>query len=132
MAADFGGKGSLYQEEIIVSALARKLGRPVKYVSDRMEDLASTSQGFDELVTAELGFDETGRFLALNAEVLGDIGAYSIFPWTAALEPVQVVSFLPGAYKIPHYRGRVRGVATSKAPTGPYRGVGRAYLGLRA
>src|SRR5690606_31316187 len=36
-----------------------------------------------------------------------------------------VVSFLPGPYKIPHYRGRVRGVATSKAPTGPYRGVGR-------
>ena len=121
----FGGKGSLYQEEIIVSALARKFGRPVKYVSDRMEDLASTSQGFDELVFAELGFDETGRFLALSAEVLGDVGAYSIFPWTAALEPVQVVSFLPGAYKIPHYRGRVRGVATSKPPTGPYRGVGR-------
>ncbi|RUM96644.1 xanthine dehydrogenase family protein molybdopterin-binding subunit [Pseudaminobacter arsenicus] len=121
----FGGKGSLYQEEIIVSALARKLGRPVKFVSDRMEDLASSSQGFDELVEAELGFDETGRFLALKADVLGDIGAYSIYPWTAALEPVQVVSFLPGAYKIPNYFGRVRGVATSKAPTGPYRGVGR-------
>lgn len=121
----FGGKGSLYQEEIIVSALARKLGRPVKFVSDRMEDLASSSQGFDELVNAELGFDETGRFIALSADVLGDIGAYSIYPWTAALEPVQVVSFLPGAYKIPHYRGRVRGVATSKPPTGPYRGVGR-------
>lgn len=121
----FGGKGSLYQEEIVVAALARRLARPVKYVSDRMEDLASTSQGFDELVEAELGFDADGRFLALSGEVLGDVGAYSIFPWTAALEPVQVVSFLPGPYKIPHYWGRVRGVATSKAPTGPYRGVGR-------
>ncbi|MGH6738450.1 MAG: xanthine dehydrogenase family protein molybdopterin-binding subunit, partial [Bradyrhizobium sp.] len=55
----------------------------------------------------------------------GDVGAYSIYPWTAALEPVQVVSFLPGPYRIQHYRGRVRAVATSKAPTGPYRGVGR-------
>src|SRR4029079_6578639 len=62
---------------------------------------------------------------ALRADVIGDVGAYSIYPWTAALEPVQVVSFLPGPYRIQHYRGRVRAVATSKAPTGPYRGVGR-------
>ena len=61
----------------------------------------------------------------LSADVIGDVGAYSIYPWTAALEPVQVVSFLPGPYRIEHYRGRVRGVVTSKAPTGPYRGVGR-------
>ena len=62
---------------------------------------------------------------------IGDVGAYSIYPWTAALEPVQVVSFLPGPYRIEHYRGRVQAVATSKAPTGPYRGVGRADLDLR-
>ena len=66
-----------------------------------------------------------GACLALRADVIGDVGAYSIYPWTAALEPVQVVSFLPGPYRIQHYRGRVRAVATSKAPTGPYRGVGR-------
>jgi carbon-monoxide dehydrogenase large subunit len=57
--------------------------------------------------------------------VLGDVGAYSIYPWTCGLEPVQVVSFLPGPYKIRSYRGAVRGVATCKPPTGPYRGVGR-------
>lgn len=121
----FGGKGSLYPEEIIVAALSRRLERPVKYVSDRLEDLTSTSQGFDEIVEAELGFDGDGNFLALSAEILGDIGAYSIYPWTAALEPVQVASFLPGPYRTPHYRGRVRAVCTPKPPTGPYRGVGR-------
>jgi carbon-monoxide dehydrogenase large subunit len=63
--------------------------------------------------------------VALRADVIGDVGAYSIYPWTAALEPVQVVSFLPGPYRIEHYRGRVRAVATSKAPTGPYPRVGR-------
>ena len=63
--------------------------------------------------------------MALRADVIGDVGAYSIYPWTCALEPVQVVSFLPGPYRIQHYRGRVQAVATSKAPTGPYRGVGR-------
>jgi len=121
----FGGKGSLYPEEIFVCAAARLLGRSVKWTSDRMEDLMSTSQAFDEVVDAELGLDAEGRALALSADVLGDVGAFSIYPWTAALEPVQVVSFLPGPYRIEHYRGHVRGVVTSKAPTGPYRGVGR-------
>jgi len=121
----FGGKGSLYPEEIFVCAAARRLARPVKWTSDRMEDLTCNSQGFDELVDAELGLNNDGRVVALRADVIGDVGAYSIYPWTAALEPVQVVSFLPGPYRIEHYRGRVRAVATSKAPTGPYRGVGR-------
>lgn len=121
----FGGKGSLYPEELFVAFAARRLERSVKWTSDRMEDLASTSQGFDEIIEAELALDGDGRALALRAEVIGDVGAYSIYPWTAVLEPVQVVSFLPGPYKIDAYRGHVRGVATSKPPTGPYRGVGR-------
>lgn len=121
----FGGKGSLYPEELFVAFAARKLERAVKWTADRMEDLASTSQGFDEIVDAELALDNEGHALALRADVIGDVGAYSIYPWTAVLEPVQVVSFLPGPYKIDSYRGRVRGVATSKPPTGPYRGVGR-------
>ncbi len=121
----FGGKGSLYPEEIFVCAAARRLERPIKWTSDRMEDLAATSQGFDEIVDAELAVGDDGRVVGLRADVIGDVGAYSIYPWTAALEPVQVVSFLPGPYRVPQYRGRVRAVATSKAPTGPYRGVGR-------
>jgi aerobic carbon-monoxide dehydrogenase large subunit len=121
----FGGKASLYQEEILVSVLARHLGRTVRWTGDRREDLIATSHGFDEIVDAELGLDAEGHILALSAEVIGDVGAYSIYPWTAALEPVQVASFLPGPYRVPAYRGRVRAVATCKTPTGPYRGVGR-------
>jgi carbon-monoxide dehydrogenase large subunit len=121
----FGGKTSLYQEEMLVCVLARKLGRAVKWTGDRLEDLLSTSQAFDELVEAELAFDDQGRILGLRADVVGDVGAYSIYPWTCGIEPVQVVSFLPGPYRVPCYRGHVRGVTTPKAPTGPYRGVGR-------
>jgi carbon-monoxide dehydrogenase large subunit len=121
----FGGKTSLYQEEMIVCALARKLGRSVKWTGDRLEDLVSTSQAFDERVDAELAVDHDGRILGLRADVIGDVGAYSIYPWTAGIEPVQVVSFLPGPYRVPCYMGKVRGVSTPKAPTGPYRGVGR-------
>jgi carbon-monoxide dehydrogenase large subunit len=125
VGGSFGGKGSLYPEEILVCALARKMGKPVKWTSDRLEDLATTSQAFDELVDAELALDEQGQFLGLRANVIGNVGAYSIYPWTAGLEPVQVISFMPGPYRIPVYHGHVRGVATSKSPTGPYRGVGR-------
>jgi aerobic carbon-monoxide dehydrogenase large subunit len=121
----FGGKGSLYPEEIFVCAAARQLRRAVKWTSDRLEDLAASNQAFDEIVDAELALDQDGRILGLSADVIGDVGAYSVYPWTAGLEPVQVVSFLPGPYRVAHYRGRVRAVATSKAPTGPYRGVGR-------
>ena len=125
VGGSFGGKGSLYHEEILVCALSRKLGRPIKYICDRLEDLSATSQAFDELIEAELAIDNDGKLLGLRAEVIGDIGAYSIYPWTGALEPVQVVSFLPGPYRLEHYRGRTRGVLTPKPPTGPYRGVGR-------
>jgi aerobic carbon-monoxide dehydrogenase large subunit len=121
----FGGKASLYPEEVLVAVAAHKLGRSVKWTSDRMEDLTATSHGFDEIIEAEMGLTRDGHVMALIADVIGDVGAYSIYPWTAALEPVQVVSFLPGPYRIHNYRGSVRAVATSKSPTGPYRGVGR-------
>jgi carbon-monoxide dehydrogenase large subunit len=121
----FGAKGSLYPEEIFVALAARRLRRSLRWTSDRREDLVATSQGFDEIVTAELALDRDGRAVALVAEAIGDVGAYSIYPWTAALEPVQVVSFLPGPYRVANYRGRAQAVATPKPPTGPYRGVGR-------
>ncbi|MCY4152748.1 MAG: xanthine dehydrogenase family protein molybdopterin-binding subunit [Aestuariivita sp.] len=125
VGGSFGGKGSLYPEEIIVCDLALRLERSIKYVADRMEDILSSSQAFEEEVAATLAVDENGHFTALKADILGDIGAYSIYPWTAALEPVQVASFLPGPYRIPHYTATVRGICTPKPPTGPYRGVGR-------
>ena len=61
----------------------------------------------------------------MRADVISDIGAYSIYPWTATVEPIQTISFLSGPYRMTHYRARNRGVATCKAPMGPYRGVGR-------
>jgi carbon-monoxide dehydrogenase large subunit len=121
----FGAKSALYPEDLTVCALARLLARPVKWISDRREDFLATSQAWDEIVEAELALSADGTIVGLRAEVTADIGAYSIYPWTATIEPVQVISFLTGPYRVPNYRGRTRGVATCKAPTGPYRGVGR-------
>ncbi|MGY3617122.1 xanthine dehydrogenase family protein molybdopterin-binding subunit [Bradyrhizobium sp. USDA 10063] len=125
VGGSFGSKGSLYPEELLICITARKLRRSVKWTADRLEDVSSSSQAFAEIVDAEMGFDVNGIATSLQADVIGDVGAFSIYPWTCGLEPVQVVSFLPGPYKIGSYRGAVRGVATCKPPTGPYRGVGR-------
>ena len=75
---------------------AKKLRRSLKWTADRLEEISSSSQAFAETIEAELGFDENGMRIALEADVIGDVGAYSIYPWTCGLEPVQVVSFLPG------------------------------------
>jgi len=121
----FGIKTVMYPEEIVVAALARIIGRPVRWVGDRREDLLTSTQAWDEVIDAELAVDAEGRILGLRARVVADIGAYSIYPWTASIEVIQVVSFLPGPYRVPHYRAEALGVATNKTAMGPYRGVGR-------
>lgn len=121
----FGAKSSVYPEELAVAAMARMLGRPVRWASDRREDLLTTSQGWDEILEAELHLKSDGTILGLRADIIGDVGAYSVYPWTAVIEPIQVASFLPGPYRMPNYHARARAVATNKAPMGPYRGVGR-------
>ncbi len=121
----FGAKSSLHPEELTVCALARMLSRPVKWISDRREDLMASTQAWDEVVEAELALRADGTILGLRAEMTSDIGAYSIYPWTASVEPIQAISFLSGPYRMSNYTARVRGVATCKAPMGPYRGVGR-------
>ena len=121
----FGGKASLYPEEIITVLLCQKFKRPIKWVSDRFEDFMSTSQGFEEVMEVELFFKPSGQFIGLDGKIIGDVGSYSIYPWTAALEPMQVAGFLQGPYKIDNFKANVKCVVTNKPPTGPYRGVGR-------
>jgi carbon-monoxide dehydrogenase large subunit len=121
----FGIKNVLYPEEVATCALALELGRPVKWVGDRREDLLTSTQAWDEIVEAALAVDADGAIRGLRARVVADVGAYSVYPWTASIEVIQVVSFLPGPYRVPHYRAEAVGVATNKAPMGSYRGVGR-------
>ncbi len=121
----FGAKTALYAEDVCLAAVALLLGRPVKWFGDRREDLRATTQAFDEILETGLGVDRDGGIVALDADALCDVGSYSVYPWTACIEPVQVVSFLPGPYRVGNYRARARAVATPKPAGGPYRGVGR-------
>ena len=125
IAPDVGGGSAAKRRSIPrKSSPAPSAGRWAagKWVSDRMEDLMTTGHAFDEVVYADIAVADDGAIVGLKADVIGDVGAYSIYPWTATIEPVQVVS-LPGLYRIENYAARVRSVATNKTMTGAYRGV---------
>jgi aerobic carbon-monoxide dehydrogenase large subunit len=120
----FGQKMHVYPEDVVVAALALRMGRPVKWIEDRRENLTVASQAREERVRAEMAARRDGTVLGLRAEIVGDVGAYHVFPTTAALEPLGVAQILPGPYAIRHYAYDARAVCTTKPPTGAYRGVG--------
>jgi carbon-monoxide dehydrogenase large subunit len=120
----FGVKAHVYPEEIIVAALALRLGRPVKWIEDRAENLLAASHARDQIVTVRVAADEQGRLLALDADILCDTGAYGVHPHGHILEALGTPAMLQGPYRLPEYRYRARSVATNKAPEGAYRGVG--------
>ena len=124
----FGLKCVVGREEIVVAALARRLRRPVRWTEDRQESLTASFHGRQQEYDVRAAFDAGGRLLALDGEVRCDVGAYSAFPFTSGVEPLMAATELPGAYRVPRYRVRARGVATNKAPTAPYRGVSRPQI----
>jgi len=120
----FGLKAHVFPEEVVVAALALKLGRPVRWIEDRRENLLASAHAHQEEVGIRLALDGEGRFLAADATVVADVGAYSIFPFSAALEPRTTAQTLFGPYALRAFRFVARGVASSKCPAGAYRGVG--------
>jgi carbon-monoxide dehydrogenase large subunit len=120
----FGLKAHVFPEEVVVAALAHKLRRPVRWIEDRRENLLASAHAHDEEVAIRLALDSAGRFLAADARVVADVGAYSIFPFGAALEPVTTAQTLFGPYALRAFRYATRGVASAKCPAGAYRGVG--------
>ena len=121
----FGYKCNLMPEEIVIAWLAMKLKRPVRWVEDRREHLVSGTNCREHHYTMRAHVDARGKLLGLDAEVMVDSGAYSVWPFTACLETGQIIGNLPGPYKMERYRCKVEGVATNKPPFSPYRGVAR-------
>jgi aerobic carbon-monoxide dehydrogenase large subunit len=126
----FGLKCVVGREEVAVAAAALRLRRPVRWTEDREENLTAAFHGHEQRYRVTAGFDEDGRILGLDAEIDCDTGAYSVFPFTCAVEPLMAATELPGVYKVPAYRARGRAIATSKAPAAPYRGVSRPQIVL--
>ena len=119
----FGAKGSVYPEEALAACLAHRLRRPVKWVEDRAENLRAMAHGRAQRARIRAAAAADGTVLAVDADVLADLGAYCL-PAAAGI-PSRTALVGLGAYRIKHARYAVRGVTTTKAPTGPYRGAGR-------
>lgn len=132
VGGSFGSKSILAPEVFVAAAMSVRLHAPVKWVETRSENFLSGYQGRGQRAQCELGVSADGRFLALRARVIADVGAYLYPPST--VPPVLAGSLLTGAYDIPAATVEVVGVATNKVPTGPYRGAGRpegAYFAER-
>src|SRR5919201_2348470 len=119
----FGSKGVPAPETAAVALCALELERPVKWIETRTESSLATYQGRGAEIDAELALYEDGRMLALRARYLADLGAY-LYP-TTVVPALTGARLLTGCYDIPAVDVVVRGVATTKVPTGPYRGAGR-------
>jgi carbon-monoxide dehydrogenase large subunit len=120
----FGLKTGPYPEYLAILAAARKLGRPVHWMSNRAEAFLSDNHARDAFSEVELALDERGKFLALRVRHLGNMGAY-IGAVGANIQTVNLTRCLPGMYDIPRIDISVRCVFTNTTPTAPYRGAGR-------
>lgn len=129
----FGAKIALYPEDLLVPWLARRLGRPVRWSATRREDCLATSHGRDVVCTLRLAADATGRILALEARIVGNLG-FCLFS-DGPILPVLCGQMITGCYDVPAARIEVVGAFTTTMGTAAYRGAGRpeaAYFIERA
>jgi carbon-monoxide dehydrogenase large subunit len=117
----FGEKGGMYAEELVIPYLAMRLGRPVKWVEERWENMLAF-HGRGHTVDVEAAAQRDGTLLGLRVQIVADLGAY--FLLSTPTVPILTSHRLAGPYKTPAMHVEVRGVITNKPPTGAYRGAG--------
>lgn len=120
----FGTKNFLYPEWILLLFAARALGRPVRWEADRAEEFVASAQGRDIVATARLGLARDGRFLALDIEMVANLGAYLSGNGPGA-SAVAASTAHGGIYDIPAIAVDVRGAFTNTVPVDAYRGAGK-------
>ena len=118
----FGAKGGVYPEHVVVAAVADRLGRPVRHVETRSENLVAMSQGRGQIQEIALGARRDGTLVGIEARTVTDVGAYTwrgTIPWrTSRL-------MATGVYRVTRLALTSLGVVTNTTPLGPYRGAGR-------
>ena len=118
----FGGKGHVYPEDLLLPFLARRLGRPVRWIESRSEHLQSATHSRDQWHDVEVAFDDDGRILALRDDYVVDCGAWNPIGSGVAYN---TAVHLTGPYKIENLAASGRIAVTNKTPNAPYRGAGR-------
>src|SRR5438128_3733926 len=119
----FGSKLNVYAEEALLGWISIQLGKPVKWIESRRENVQATIHGRAQVGTIEVGVKNDGTITGLRYNVLADLGAYHQL-LTPAI-PTLTGLMLSGAYKIPVIQMNVTGVFTNKMSTDAYRGAGR-------
>ncbi len=115
----FGQKIALYREELTVAAIAMRIGRPVRWREDRMENLLASSQAREDFCRTRVALDPQGRILALELQILEDFGAYSFYPGNYLARVVAMI--ITGPYRIQNYAYDVKVVLSNKVGAGPMR-----------
>jgi carbon-monoxide dehydrogenase large subunit len=124
----FGQKMSLVPEYVVLVWLARKLRTSVAWTEDRRENLVASFHSRDQSIRLQGAFTDDAKLLALSGEVIANVGAYSCYPTTCAVEPLMAMAELPGPYDVRAYACVARGVLTNTCPMAPYRGVSRPAI----
>ena len=120
----FGSKIFIYAEETVAVWASKKVGRPVKWVSDRTEAFLSDAHGRDHVTHAELALDAKGKILALRVKTIANLGAY-LSTFASSVPTYLYATLLSGQYDIPAIYAEVDAVYTNTAPVDAYRGAGR-------
>ena len=123
VGGSFGMRSGVYPEHVLVLWAAKRLGRPVKWTSDRREGFVTDEHGRDNVSTAELALDANGKFLSLRVGITLNVGAY-LTPRSAG-PGTNNVGGVAGVYTTPAIHVQTTGVYSNTTPTGPYRGAGR-------
>jgi len=118
----FGPKAAGYVEHLIAGKAAQLLGKPVKWVEARSENMVSLVHGRDFQMTARLGVNRDGTIVGLDGKVVAAAGAY---PMIGAILPMLTQMMSVGVYDIPNVRFNAVTVLTNNTPIGAYRGAGR-------
>ncbi len=118
----FGARIPAYPEQIVVTAAAKHLGRPVRYIETRSETMLSMQHGRAQVQDVEIGGTRDGRITGLKVRVIADCGAY---PADASLMPMLTGLMSCGVYDIPKVDFHFDCVVTNTTPIGAYRGAGR-------
>ncbi|MBV9115225.1 MAG: xanthine dehydrogenase family protein molybdopterin-binding subunit [Hyphomicrobiales bacterium] len=120
----FGSKIFIYAEETVCVWAAKKVGRPVKWTSDRTEAFLSDAHGRDHVTHAELATDENGKITALRAKTIANLGGY-LSTFSSSVPTYLYAPLLSGQYDIANIYCEVDGVYTNTTPVDAYRGAGR-------
>ncbi|WLW57018.1 xanthine dehydrogenase family protein molybdopterin-binding subunit [Streptomyces sp. YU58] len=123
IGGNFGVRGGVFAEHLLVAHAARKLGRPVKWIEDRVEHMVAIAHAREQVHRMEGAFDAEGRLLALRDEIWHNHGAFlrQAEPLVSDITAGMVV----GPYRIPAYRAELHAVITNKTPLAAYRAPGR-------